>query len=102
MTDAELALLREVHVYGVLMPTGEARRRSHAQNIGLGARLVRAAESLARDAGCRGKPGLATATYILVQDRSDPVLSWPPVGYKHYIAYLPACRYSSVTAINCL
>ncbi|WP_322805703.1 tRNA uridine(34) 5-carboxymethylaminomethyl modification radical SAM/GNAT enzyme Elp3 [Thermanaerothrix sp.] len=46
------ALIREVHVYGQSLPVG-AELRGAAQHIGLGTRLLQAAEALARERGYR-------------------------------------------------
>ncbi|HFC08730.1 MAG TPA: tRNA uridine(34) 5-carboxymethylaminomethyl modification radical SAM/GNAT enzyme Elp3 [Chloroflexi bacterium] len=48
LTDA--AIIREVHVYGQSLPVG-AERRGAAQHIGLGTRLLEAADRVAREAG---------------------------------------------------
>lgn len=49
---AGAALVREVHVYGPSLPVGEEAPGA-AQHVGLGTRLLREAERLAREAGFR-------------------------------------------------
>ena len=44
------ALIREVHVYGQSLPVG-GEKEGAAQHIGLGTRLLSAAEGIARDSG---------------------------------------------------
>lgn len=52
-TDLEgAALIREVHVYGQSLPVG-AEQHGAAQHIGLGTRLLQAAEAMARERGYR-------------------------------------------------
>ncbi|RJO59112.1 tRNA uridine(34) 5-carboxymethylaminomethyl modification radical SAM/GNAT enzyme Elp3 [Candidatus Parcubacteria bacterium] len=47
--DEKTALIRELHTYGELMPVGSGRKA--VQHIGLGKRLMRAAEDLAKAKG---------------------------------------------------
>lgn len=49
---AGAAIVREVHVYGPSLPVGEEAPGA-AQHVGLGTRLLRAAERIAREAGYR-------------------------------------------------
>jgi len=49
---ADAAIIREVHVYGPSLPVGEDAPGA-AQHIGLGTRLLREAERIAREAGFR-------------------------------------------------
>jgi len=48
----QAAIIREVHVYGQSVPVGEGQRGA-AQHIGLGTRLIRRAERIARQNGFR-------------------------------------------------
>lgn len=45
------ALIRELHVYGKLIPTKD-QQDSHAQHVGLGKRLMEKAETMAKENGC--------------------------------------------------
>lgn len=45
------AMVRELHVYGQVRPTGEAAETGSAQHLGIGRRLLQLAESAASSAG---------------------------------------------------
>lgn len=47
------AMIRELHVYGQVRPTGEAAEIGSAQHLGIGRQLLKRAESAAFDAGFR-------------------------------------------------
>ncbi len=55
------AIIREVHVYGVVVAIGDPRRRGPSQHLGLGRRLI---EEAARIAAARGYDALAVISAV--------------------------------------
>lgn len=72
------ALIRELHVYGNLVPVG-AKKSSGAQHIGIGKKLINIAEEIAADNNCNG---IAVISGIGVTNY------YKKLGYKYKDTYM--------------